>query len=250
MLEYRLKGRVIMLDPKNPLPLHEQLKTILKEEILSGRYEDKIPSERELMERFNISRSTVRQAVLALVNDGVLEKIHGRGTFISLRPVEEWLGNLTSYNDIVKEMGMKPSIKLIRQGITSSPSDAATTLGLSEFYFIERIRYADDIPVSYEKQYYPLEIGLKLSQYDLNDAAIYDILEKSLGINLSSAQKVITCSPASEEEIKLLNLPGPICLLNTERFIIDTNGNPIEYERNAFRSDMYAFRINLTRKIG
>jgi GntR family transcriptional regulator len=241
---------VLMLDNKNPLPLHEQLKVILKEEILSGCYKEKIPSERELMERFSVSRSTVRQAVLALVHEGVLEKVHGRGTFISLRPIEEWLGNITSFNDIVTEMGMKPSIKIIGQGITNSPEDAATTLGLNEFYFFERIRYADDIPIAIEKQYYPLEIGTKLAKFDLNNAAIYDILEKSLGINLWKAQEIITCQMATPEETEILKLPQQMCVLTTEKFISDINDNPIEYEKSVFRSDMYAFRINSTRKIG
>ncbi|MFZ7101270.1 MAG: GntR family transcriptional regulator [Peptococcaceae bacterium] len=240
----------LILDIKSPIPLHEQLKVILKEEILNGFYTDKIPSERELMERFSVSRSTVRQAVLALVNEGVLEKIHGRGTFISFRPVEEWLGNLTSFNDIVKEMGMKPGIKLVKHGITNTPEDAATTLGLNEFYLIERMRYADDIPIAIEKQYYPIKIGETLAEHDLNDAALYDILEKSLGINLWKAQEIITCTMPSPDEAAALNLADPICVLTTERFISDSNDNPIEYEKNVFRADMYAFRINLTRRLG
>ncbi|MGI6225223.1 MAG: GntR family transcriptional regulator [Peptococcales bacterium] len=240
----------MVLDSKNPLPLHEQLKNILKDEILSGQYKEKIPSERELMERFSISRSTVRQAILALVNEGVLEKVHGRGTFISFRPVEEWLGNITSFNDIVKEMGMKPSIKLINHGVTSSPKDAATTLGLNEFYYIERIRYADNIPIAIEKQYYPLEIGYQLAKFDLNNAAIYDILEKSLGVSLWKAQEIITCSLSTKEEMETLQLPYQMCLLTTEKFVSDSNNNPIEYEKNVFRADMYAFRINSTRELG
>lgn len=238
------------LDPKNPLPLHEQLKTILRDEILKGIYSEKIPSERELMDRFSVSRSTVRQAVLALVNEGVLEKVHGRGTFISLRPVEQWLGNITSFNEIIKEMGMKPSIKLLEQGITSSPKDAATTLGLTEFYYVKRLRFADDIPIAIEEQFYPLEIGHQLAKYDLNNAAIYDILEKSLGINLWEAQEIITCRVASKNDIELLQLTDTTCVLSTERFLTDVHGNPVEYEKSVFRSDMYAFRINSKRQLG
>lgn len=237
------------LDTKSPIPLFEQLKTILRDEILKGKYEDKIPSERELMERFSVSRSTVRQAILALVNEGVLEKVHGRGTFVSLRPVEEWLGNLTSFNDVVKEMGMKPNTKLINQGITTNPKEVSTVLGLNEFYFIERLRLADEIPIAVERQYYPIEIGEQLAKFDLNNAAIYDLLEKEIGINLWEAQEVITSSMPSNEDAKLLNIEPTACVLNTERFLTDPNGNPVEYETNVFRADMYSFRIKLKRRL-
>jgi len=84
----------------------------------------------------------------------------------------------------------------------------------------------------------------------LNNAAIYDILEKSLGINLWKAQEIITCTMPSQEEIEILQLPQQMCVLTTEKFVSDSNDNPIEYEKSVFRADMYAFRINSTRKLG
>lgn len=238
------------LDFESPVPLHEQLKNILKKEILNGEYKEKIPSERELMEWFAVSRSTVRQAISALVREGVLEKKHGKGTFVSYRPVEEWLGNLSTFNEIIKKMGMKPSIKLLQQGKASAPKEVTHALGFSESYVIERLRYADNIPIALEKQYYPLEIGLELAKFNLNNAAIYDLLETSLGINLWEAEQVIASTKPSKEEASLLGIPESACVLLTERFITDPEGNPVEYERSIYRADMYAFRIRLSRKRG
>ena len=236
------------LDFKNAVPLHAQLKEILKEEILNGLFQDKIPSERELIDRFSVSRSTVREAISALVIDGILEKKHGKGTFISHRPVEEWLGSITTYNDIVGDMGMEPGTKLLYQGIETTPESVGITLGADQFYKIDRLRYANNIPIALEMQYYPLDIGLKLKEYDLNDAVIYDLLEVKLGIKLWKADQIITSVQPTSEEAGHLGIKESGSILLIERMTYDPADNLVEYLRGIFRGDMYAFRIKLTRK--
>lgn len=236
------------LDPKNPIPLHVQLKEILKNEILQGDFKEKIPSERELMDKYSVSRSTVRQAISSLVHEGFLEKRHGRGTFVSHRPVEEWLGYISTYNEVIENMGMKPSTRLLSQERGKEPGEIANILGVSEFYAIERLRFADDIPIAIEKQYYPLEIGLKLAEFDLNTAVLYDILEVSLGLKLWEAEQIISCALPTKEEAAYLEIPEKSCILTMERVIYDPEGNPLEFLKGVFRSDMYAFRIKLARK--
>lgn len=238
------------LDFKSALPLHIQLKEILKNEILNGQFKEKIPSERELMDRFSVSRSTVREAISDLVTDGILEKKHGRGTFISHRPVEEWLGSITTYNEIINDMGMKPGTKLLYQGAETAPQSVANTLGVERFYKIDRLRYANDTPIALEMQYYPLEIGLKLKEFDLNDAAIYDIMELSLGIKLWKAEQMITSVQPTKEEALRLNIKESSSALLIERLTYDPADNPVEYLRGLFRADMYAFRIKLARRQG
>src|SRR5699024_10797817 len=83
--------------------LHTQLKQKLKKKIYKGVYQKKIPSERELMEEYNVSRTTVRFAVSSLVSEGVLTKSHGRGTFISTTPVQDWLGTFQSFTETIKK---------------------------------------------------------------------------------------------------------------------------------------------------
>lgn len=238
------------LDFKSAMPLHIQLKDILTSEILNDSFKDRIPSERELMDRFQVSRSTVREAISALVLEGILEKKHGKGTFISHRPVEEWLGSITTYNEIVGEMGMKPGTRLLYQGTETTPESVAHTLGVDKFYKIDRLRYANNMPIALEKQYYPLDIGLKLKEYDLNDAAIYDLLELSLGIKLWKADQMITSVQPTKEESELLEIKESVSVLLIERLTYDPADNLVEYLRGIFRADMYAFRIKLMRKQG
>lgn len=238
------------LDKQSPIPLHLQLCILLKQEISQGIYEEKIPTEYELMEQYDVSRSTVRQAVKTLVDEGVLEKKQGLGTFITVRPIEEWLGNLSSFFDIVHDMGMKPGIQLLERGFAAEPKEIGATLGAEgQFYYIHRLRTADGIPLVYEKQYYPLAIGRALDKYDLNNASTYDILETQLGEVLWEAKQQITCTTPNIEEKQHLGLDEATNhALLSERFVYNQNGDLVEYERNIYRADMYAFNINLTRK--
>jgi len=238
------------LNISSPIPLNVQLKNLLRTEILQGDFNEKIPSERELMDRFSVSRSTVRMAVSELVHEGVLEKKHGKGTFISHRPVEEWLGNLSTYNEIIVNMGMKPNTKLLYQGIESSSPEIVNAMGVNEIYVIERLRFADDIPLAVEKQYYPIQIGLELAKFDLNVAVLYDLLELSLGIKLWEAEQIISSALPAKDEALNLDIPETKSVLVTERITHDPDGNPVEYLRGVFRADMYVLRINLARRWG
>ncbi|MFZ7101183.1 MAG: GntR family transcriptional regulator [Peptococcaceae bacterium] len=228
------------------LPLHVQIKMTLEEEILKGIYDEKIPGEFELMERFSVSRATVRQAVKELVDQGILKKLHGKGTFISFKPVEEWLGSFSTYRQIIENMGMKPYIKLLSSTIASTPQEVAETLGEEEFYNIKRVRYADDNPISIENSYYSLEIGGKLTKFDLNNVGTYNLLE-NMGIKLWNAKQIITARMPTAEECMLLDMPDTVPVLFIERINFDVAGNTVEYEHSVYRADSYGFVVNLGR---
>lgn len=228
------------------LPLHMQIKIKLEDEILNEVYDEKIPGELDLMARFSVSRSTIRQAIAALVEEGILEKRHGKGTFISLKPVEEWLGCFSTYENIIGGMGMKPYIKFLSMDVTSTPKNVAKTLEDEVFYKVKRIRYADENPVSIEENYYPLELGKKLAQYNWDNVASYSLLE-GLGIKLWDAKQIITCRMPVKEECELLNIDETVPVLFIERLNFDKEGNIVEYEHSVYRSDHYAFIVKLGR---
>ncbi|KON87803.1 GntR family transcriptional regulator [Sporosarcina globispora] len=235
------------LDSKSPIPLHIQLKNKLQELIDNRSFNEKIPSERELMDTYKVSRSTVREAVSHLVNEGVLKKVHGKGTFISKKPIEEWLGNITSTTEVIRNMGMKPDAKLLDNGIVVPAKEIVEASGLTEAYFIKRIRYANDKPLALENQYYPIEIGESLAQYDIEKGTLYDLLEQSLDLKFAEAEQIITSTYLSKEEADLLGVPCSLSVLHIERLLTDVNGSLIEYYSAYFRSDMYSFRIKLSK---
>ncbi|TMN21547.1 GntR family transcriptional regulator [Lentibacillus cibarius] len=238
------------LDYESSLPLHVQLKGIIEGQVANGVLTGQIPSERNFMEEYQVSRSTVREAINQLVREGILEKRHGTGTFVSLKPINEWLGNLTSTTDTIRQMGMKPGAKLITYYKTIPPSPILEQTGFHEAYFIKRVRYADSIPIGVECHYFPVSIGKALVQYDLNDISLYEFEENELGIWFAEASQTIGSGTIAEENASYLNIPPHSHVLIAERTIKNQDGRIIELEKAYYRSDMYKFTINLSRKFG
>ncbi|MBU9723331.1 MULTISPECIES: GntR family transcriptional regulator [Bacillaceae] len=232
----------------NPLPLHVQLKNCLEERIKVGEYKEKIPSERELMDHFKVSRATVREAVSNLVTEGVLEKIRGKGTYIrNAPPIQDWINRLNSLTDTVKETGHIPGAKLLANEIIIPGEKPVSVFQENQLCFIERLRYASDQPLAIEKHYYPIEIGERLQAFNLNEAVIYDLLENELGIRLYETDEVITCKSASRKESSLLEVSEGTSLLVMERVLYDQFGKKIEFLRSVYRPDLFTFRIHRNR---
>ncbi|MEK3936359.1 GntR family transcriptional regulator [Sporosarcina sp. FSL W7-1349] len=238
-----------LIDHKSALPLHIQLKRAIEKNINNRLYKEKIPSERELIENFAVSRSTVREAINLLVIEGILEKRHGIGTFITSRPINDWPGNLYSTTEIIQMMGMEPGARLIDHYKTKLSEPIASLTGLDEGYYIKRLRYANHIPMGIERHYYPVEIGEKLLQFDLNDATMYDLLEKELNIRLGESDQTVTSTLLSEEDIELISKDNQPHALRVERVIRDNEGAFIEYEDALYRPDLYAIKIKSSRKL-
>ncbi len=234
------------LDAASPIPLHAQLKDELRREIGKGDYTERIPSERELMETFAVSRTTVREAVSALVRDGFLEKIHGKGTFVTSHRVNEWLGTIRSFTEMVESMGMKPGAKLLWHGVKREPQ-IAKILGVAEYYAVERLRFADENPIAVERTHYPVEIGLKLAGYDLSMVTIYSVLEAN-GIILQSAEQKITGAMPTKADAKLLGISPKTAVLAAERLTAVPRGRVVEYYTSVFRADKYAFCVKMQRR--
>lgn len=237
------------LDVNGSEPLHIQLKNKLKKDILNNIYENKIPSERELMKRYDVSRNTVRLAISGLVNKGILEKSHGKGTFISKAPIQDWLGSFESFTKTIQKTGRIPGAKLLYKGLVNAPKRVEEKLGTNELYLIERLRYADNEPIVIEKHYFKKSIGKQLETHDLETATIYDVLEEDMGLTLSKAQQVISSANPTEADAFELEIPPTYSVLISERIIYDLNDQPLEYLISVFRSDKYSFNIEMKRNI-
>jgi len=234
------------LDVDSPIPLHIQIKEFLRKEICDGGYKERIPSEKELTEMFSVSRTTVREAVSSLAREGLLEKIHGRGTFVSDMTINEWLGSIRSFTETVQNMGMQPGVRLLSQGVMHDP-EIATILGEKEYYVIQRLRLADDVPIAIERHNFPIEIGQKLATYDLNKVTLYSVLEQNK-IVLHTAEQRITAMPVSKADAQLLGVEEHACVLTVERTTYDPSGKVMEYYFSTFRADRFAFCVKLYRE--
>lgn len=118
---------------------------------------DKVPSERTLCHQFGVSRMTVRQAIDVLVNEGVLVRQQGRGTFVAQQKLDLQL-RITSFSQEMRMRGMVPSTKLLDIEEQVPPAYIARALGLGDdakAYYVRRLRYADEAPMCVEEAWLP-----------------------------------------------------------------------------------------------
>ncbi|MFC4663810.1 GntR family transcriptional regulator [Oceanobacillus aidingensis] len=235
------------LDYTNSIPLHVQLKQIIEQKIYNGDYAEKIPSERELMDEHYVSRSTVRQSIEQLVQEGILVRKPGKGTFIAVRTINDWLGSLHSTSENIEKMGMTPGARLVASQEIELVGRLKEVTGLDKAHHFKRIRYANDIPMGIERHYYPVALGKKLSQFNLDEEAFYELLERELKVNTFQAEQEIRAGISTRDDSELLNIPEGTSIIIAERKITDVHGAFVEFERAYYRADMYSFKITLSR---
>ena len=172
------------IDKASPVPLYYQLKEFLLAEIKDGGYqvEGAIPTEKEIGEAFDISRTTVRQAITEMVQEGWLYRVKSKGTFVKRRKInQDFIQRLESFDEQILRSGMRPSTKLLAFQLLEAPLPAAEQLQLktdSRVFFLHRIRFADDLPVVVLKTYVPYGACPELGRYDFEKESLYGVLSK------------------------------------------------------------------------
>ena len=240
-----------MLDKKSPIPIYIQIEEQLKQRIAQGDFlmGTAIPSERELTERFGVSRMTVRQSITNLVNDGLLYREKGRGTFVASPKVEQPLNGLTSFAEDMLKRGMVPSSKLIGFEVLEPESDIAADLQLAEgdkVYFVERIRFADDKPMAIERTYLPVEHFPNLDQESFQ-ASLYAMIEEGQQLAVSRATQRMEAGLVKKEDADLLQIKAPAAILMIERISYRAGEQPFEVVRSTYRADRYKFTTDIKR---
>ncbi len=207
-----------------------------------------IPTEQELMKEFEVSRTTIRQAISMMVQDGLLERQQGRGTIVKSQQLVGSLGRLKGFAEEVLERGLTPYSQLIRAEFSTDLYHEKAMLQTDDvsILVIERIRFADDLPIAYERSCWPKSIGEQLMKEELNQANFYQILEQN-GIALRKANEKISAMNATMHEADLLGIRAGEALIEMTRLSYGIDDKPIEYTRTKFRSDQYHYNVELTR---
>ena len=240
-----------MLDKQSPIPIYIQIEEQLKQQIQQGDFPvgTAISSERELTERFDVSRMTVRQAITNLVNEGLLYREKGRGTFVASPKVEQPLNGLTSFTEDMMARGMVPSSKMINFEILEPDSDIAVALQLAQgdkVYFVERIRFADDKPMAIERTYLPVERFPDLDQNSFK-GSLYAMIEKDQQLTISRATQLMEAGLVKKEDADLLHIKPPAAILMIERISYLAGEMPFEVVRSTYRADRYKFTTDIQR---
>ncbi|MBB5174709.1 GntR family transcriptional regulator [Texcoconibacillus texcoconensis] len=240
-----------MIDKQSPIPIYYQLEEWVKHNIERGEWEEgmMIPSERELAEKHEVSRMTIRQAINNLVNAGYLSREKGKGTFVEPNKIEQPLQGLTSFTEDMEARGMKPGARLLSIGIVSATEMVANRLDISEgsqVFELRRVRLADDQPMALEATYLPVELVPEFSETIANHS-LYDYIENELGFEVEKATQSIEASIVSDEERDVLGLESGDPVLLIERCTSLKDGRPLEFVKSVYRADRYKFYIDMNR---
>ena len=226
-----------------PVPKYYRLKESIRDMIEQQQLGEGqlIPSERELCERYEISRMTARQAVKELVNEGILYREQGRGTFVAGEKIRHETARLTSFTQDMRDRGMAASSTTLESGVYNAAPVVARMLKIEpgeKVVRIQRIRNADGQPMALETSHLCHKAAKKVLDSDLDQISLYDELRK-LGINIVGAEQRYEATLVRAEEAKHLGVPPESPALLVERVTSDDTGKPFEYVKSLYRGDRY-----------
>lgn len=243
----------LKLDQKN-IPLYVQLEQILKSKIVTGELlpGERIPSEKEIAETYGVSSITARQAVLNLVQEGLLLRQQGKGTFVTkLKPKVKNIMTLNvsgDFSDVVPEGLLSQKVKVLDICKMNSTKRIASTLDIEEGEQIVRTRRTrgdNGVVLSYIKNYLPLHIGEKIKEKDLRNQLMLHVLRKKLGLPLQAGVQFITAVVADYEIASALSVSISSPVLYLETIIYIEGEIPVNFVQTFYRSDQFKYTLKI-----
>lgn len=225
----------------NQSPIHIQVREQLREQIESGGYQpgDEMPSEIQLAREYGINRLTVHNAVTALVNEGLIRRIQGKGLFVAGKLKERNLGELGGFTQTARRQEENPGRKLLFRETRPAGIKYARLLDLEpddRVIYIRRLFLSDNEPYSIEETYIPYEVCPDLEKVDLTVFSLYEALGYH-GIIPKSARQSLSITLLGSKEARVLKIAADTPVFLFEYTSYDENGKKIEFNRSYTRSD-------------
>ena len=229
-------------------PLYDQLVDILSEKIeYEYRPGDLMPSERELSERYGLSRTTVRLALQELEQLGLVVRQHGRGTFVADRSAQTTnLMQSYSFTDQMREMGREPHTTILEFSEIEADVNLADHLGIREgdkLFKLKRLRSADDIPMMVERSYLPMRKFLSLKRPLLESKPLYEVIEHDFHEKIRVAEEEFFASIARTADAHLLGINEGAPVLDLVRTTFNMSNEIVEYTLSVARADQFKYKV-------
>jgi GntR family transcriptional regulator len=236
------------------VPLYQQIHELIRHRISTGEYAygAQIPSEHELCRELHVSRVTLRESLRKLVQERLLVKVPGKGTFVSSEPVKGLSRvKYAGFLEDLQERVLSLNVVEVHAARIAPTEELRTRLQLgpgdTELVVFKRLRHIEDEPFSYTFNYLRPAIGDRISVERLYAVPLLQILREDLRIPIVRAHETIAASPADPEVSRKLGIPVLSPVMHMKRVMFTTHDRPLELVETFYRSDKYHYSVNLTR---
>ncbi len=245
----------MQLSSRSPKSLYVQLKDLLAQDIRDQKLKphDQIPSERELCEKYNVSRTTARQGISLAISEGLLYRIHGKGTFVAEAKIDQGLVRLTGFEETVLGRGLTPSMKVLEAQLMTADVQITSLLSLplgSDIANFKLLGIANNTPLVIFHYYLPSEIGLEaielVKDYEAEKGwfSFTRYYRERKNIDLGVARQTFEASVVNNDQAELIKRPVGSALFKVTSIIYTRQEKPIELRHAFYRGDRYKFNIS------
>lgn len=240
---------------KEGIPRHTQISKWLRQKIEDGVYEtdEKLPSENELTDKFDVSRVTVRRALQTLENEQLIYRSQGLGSFVKGNRSHQSFVRLTDFVEDMKRSGMEASSEVVNMKPTSVSKQISSTLKIEAdktVIRLDRLRLGDGKPIAFDITWLPMFYGQLIEGYDLTEKTIYGILEEDFDIPVEKGFYRIEAANADDYLAENLNVQEGDALLLIDRLSLTVGDKPIYYQKRYYRTDRIVYELVVERKPG
>jgi len=240
------------VDRHAPVPLYFQIAESLRRTMRTQKMRpgDLLTTDERIQRDFGVSRATARKAIDELVDEGLVERITGKGTFVTKPRLQVPLPAMLSFTEELERRGIRPRTRVISVRWVSLDERAARALNLkpgARVLRLERVRYADNKPVLHSVDILAGKLGI--GPEDDFSGSLYRLIE-SHGVRLDECQNIIEAAVTDHRLGQLLNVKKGFPVLALRRTSYDEEGQPVLYEEATCRGDLYSYAIRLARQPG
>lgn len=235
-------------DRGNPLPLWAQVCADLRRRIAAGEFMPGFPGELSLVEQYEVSRHTIREALRVLRGEGIIRSERGRASTVDAAVVSQNLGSLYSLFRTLEDQGRPQRSHVRRQSLTTNAT-VAGNLGVdedAELVVIERIRFADDVALALDTTWLPASIAQPLLTIDFGRQGLYETLAQECGVTVDSGRERIAAVTAPSHIASLLEIPENTAMHHIERLAF-SGTRAVEWRETFIRGDRFTLEVDWTR---
>lgn len=228
------------------VPAYIRIHDAVKKQIDDGFWEigQRLPSERDLADDYEVSRMTLRQAITLLVEEGILERRVGSGTYVASHRVQEKMRGTTSFTEIVHSQGKTPSSQVVSYQRKPANETEIQQLQLKTSDYVvrmERVRYADNMPLVFEVASIPEKLIREFKREDIAEHFFQTLTDN--GYEIGKSQQTIYAKNASERVANYLKVPKNHAVLALTQVSYFTDGRPFEYVHSQYVGDRFEFYL-------